>query len=164
MSEQALVETRVVGVRMDQNAQSPVVILQESEGERVLPIWIGHAEAGSIAMHLTGRKFERPLTHDLMKTVIEGLKATLEKVAVTELRSNTFLAKLVLERDNEVISIDARPSDSIAVALRMGAPIYVAEDLFKLRGKPKIDPTDSAQRLRDFLEGMNPEDFGNLSP
>jgi len=162
MSEANMVETRVSGLMMDENAQSPVVVLQEVGGRRSLPIWIGHAEAGAIAMQLAGKKFERPLTHDLMKTVIEGMKTSLEKVAVTELRENTFFAKIVLGRENEIISIDARPSDSIALALRMGAPIYVAEDLFRIKGR-KADPQDSAQRLRDFLEGMDPEDFGNLS-
>lgn len=164
MAEQGMVEMRVSGLRMDENAQSPVVILQEVDGKRVLPIWIGHPEAAAIAMKLAGKKFERPLTHDLLKTVIEGLKASLQQVAVTELRQNTFFAKIVLGRDNEVVGIDARPSDSIALAIRMGAPIYVAEDLFKARGGVEATPEDSAQRLRDFLEGMDPEDFGNASP
>lgn len=163
MSERGLVEMRVSGLMLDENAQSPVVVLQEVSGKRTLPIWIGHAEAGAIAMRLAGKKFERPLTHDLMKTIIDGLKAKLEKVAVTELRNNTFFAKILLERDNEVVSIDARPSDSIALALRMGAPVYVSEDLFKVPGGGRIDPKDSAQQLRDFLEGMDPEDFGNVS-
>jgi bifunctional DNase/RNase len=162
MSEQTMVEVRVGGLRLDENAQSPVVILQEAGGERRLPIWIGQPEAGAIAMELAGKKFERPLTHDLMKLIIEGLKASLERVAITELRTNTFYAKIVFRRDNEVLSIDARPSDSIALALRTGSPIFVAEELFNIRGR-KPDPKDSAQRLRDFLEGMDPEDFGNLS-
>jgi bifunctional DNase/RNase len=164
MSERKMVEMRVSGLMLDENAQSPVVILQEADGERTLPIWIGHAEAGAIAMQLAGKKFERPLTHDLMKMIVDGMKATLEKVAVTELRNNTFLAKMVFERDDEIVSIDARPSDSIALALRTGSPIYVAEDLFKVRSSAKINPKDSGQRLRDFLEGMDPEDFGNVSP
>ena len=99
---------------------------------------------------------------DFSKGIIEGLQANLERVAITELRANTFFAKIVFRRNNEVLTIDARPSDSIALALRTGSPIFVAEDLFNLRGR-KPDPKDSAQRLRDFLEGMDPEDFGNLS-
>ncbi len=158
-----MVEVRVSGLRLDENARSPVVILRESNGDRVLPIWIGHAEAGAIALELAGRKFERPLTHDLMKMIIDGLKVNLEKVAVTEIRTNTFFAKMVFERDNEILSIDARPSDSIALALRTGSPIYVAEDLFEVQGR-KMESSDPAQQLRDFLEGMDPEDFGNVSP
>jgi bifunctional DNase/RNase len=164
MGDRVMVEVQVSGLRVDDRARSMVVLLQEVKGERMLPIWIGHTEAGAIAMALAGRKFERPLTHDLMKLIVEGFHATLERVAVTDLKSNTFLAQLVFERENEVVTVDARPSDSIALALRTQSPIYVAEDLFKSKPALELDSKDGAQRLRDFLEGMDPEDFGNVSP
>ena len=164
MNESGMVEVRVSGLKVDDRARSMVVLLQEVTGDRKLPIWIGHTEAGAIAMALAGRKFERPLTHDLMKLIIEGFQAKLERVAVTELQDNTFFAKLVFQRENEVVTVDARPSDSIAIALRTQSPIFVAESLFKT--KPALDLTskDGAERLREFIEGMDPEDFGNVSP
>jgi bifunctional DNase/RNase len=164
MGDRAIVEVQVRGLRVDDRARSMVVILQEVGGDRQLPIWIGHTEAGAIAMALAGRKFERPLTHDLLKLVVEGFHSTLERVVVTEVRDNTFFAKILLERENELVTIDARPSDSIALALRTHSPIYVAEDLFSKKPVLDLDSKDEAQRLRDFLEGMDPEDFGNVSP
>jgi bifunctional DNase/RNase len=162
MSERAVVETEVSALVVDEKAQSPVVVLREVGGKRTLPIWIGHAEASSIAMVLAGQPFERPLTHDLMRLIVEGLHATLEKVSVTELRSRTFFAQLVLKLDNEIVSIDARPSDSIALALRMGAPIFVAEELLTDSGEG--EDGEGPEKLRDLLEGMDPEDFGSVSP
>jgi bifunctional DNase/RNase len=105
---------------------NPVVLLKSSESDDVLPIWIGHAEGVAIQLSMSGEKFERPLTHDLLRITIESLGASLAKVAVTELSSNTFFAKLYLQRDDDVIVIDARPSDSVALALKFGAPIFVA--------------------------------------
>jgi len=167
MAEPGWIETQVRGLRIAENTRNPVVILQEVEGERMLPIYIGHPEASAIAMTLAGRKFERPLTHDLMRLILEGLQASLQRVAVTELRTNTFYAKLVLERDHEIVSVDARPSDSIALALRMGAPIFVAEGLLREPGSEGREPgmpdrQEDVKRLRDYLEGMNPEDFGGV--
>jgi bifunctional DNase/RNase len=154
----------VNGMARDQR-DNPVVLLKSSEGDEVLPIWIGHAEGMAIQLSISGEKFERPLTHDLLKAAIESLGATLAKVAVTDLSSNTFFAKLFLKRGDEVIVIDARPSDSVALALRFGAPIYVARDVFSAHKRslemgtapgPEADPDDE---IRRYLKDLDPGDF-----
>ncbi len=159
-----MVEVKVAGLAIDERSKTPVVILQEIDGTRVLPIWIGPTEAGAIAMELAGKKFQRPLTHDLMKTVIEGLKATVTRVHVTELRENTFYAKVFLARDSEIIAIDARPSDSIALAIRAKAPIFVAPELMGSDRAPEpMTDEEKARALQKHLRDMNPEDFGKFS-
>lgn len=161
----AVVEVKINGLAVDANAKSHVVILKEKEGERVLPIWIGPAEAQAIARELAGQRFPRPLTHDLLATIVEGLKAKVTRVVIADLRDNTFFAQLVIDRDGEVVVVDARPSDSIAVALRTGADIFVNEKLLNEPGEQE-EPTDEekAQELRRFLENLDPEDFGKYNP
>jgi bifunctional DNase/RNase len=161
----AVVEVKINGLAVDAGAKSHVVILKEKDGERVLPIWIGPAEAQAIARELAGQRFPRPLTHDLLATIVEGLKAKVTRVVISDLRDNTFFANLVIERDGEVVSIDARPSDSIAVALRCGADIFVNEKLLAEPGEQE-EPTEEekAQELRRFLENLDPEDFGKYNP
>lgn len=161
----AVVEVKINGLAVDAQAKSHVVILKEKDGERVLPIWIGPAEAQAIARELAGQRFPRPLTHDLLATIVEGLKAKVTRVVISDLRENTFFANLVIERDGEVVSIDARPSDSIAVGLRCGAEIFVNEKLLAEPGEQE-EPTDEekAQELRRFLENLDPEDFGKYNP
>jgi bifunctional DNase/RNase len=126
-----VIQVRVANLAMDPTTHNPVVLLEGVEAKGVLPIWIGQPEANAIAFQLAGQTFERPLTHDLLRIVIEGLEARVSKVLITELRGNTFFAKLFLARGNEILSIDARPSDSIALALRTRAPIYVSQELFE---------------------------------
>jgi len=164
---------------LDRTTNTPVVILQEQEGERVLPIWIGPAEASAIAMELAGVKFARPLTHDLLKQVILGLGADLRKVIITQVKDNTYYAELHIYRGDAVIQIDARPSDSIAVALRLKAPIFTSENLLGLTsvetgeggeagaggpggGAPgqTLDP----DALKTYLQNLDPEDFGKFTP
>jgi len=161
----AVVEVKVNGLAVDAQAKSHVVILKEKEGERVLPIWIGPAEAQAIARELAGQRFPRPLTHDLLATIVEGLKGRITRVVISDLKENTFFANLVIERDGEVISIDARPSDSIAVALRAGADLFVNEKLLAEPGEQE-EPTEEekASELRRFLENLDPEDFGKYNP
>jgi bifunctional DNase/RNase len=161
----AVVEVKINGLAVDAQAKSHVVILKEKEGERVLPIWIGPAEAQAIARELAGQRFPRPLTHDLLATIVEGLKARVTRVVIAELRDNTFYAQLVIDRDGEVVVVDARPSDSIAVALRCGADIFVNEKLLNEPGEQE-EPTaeERAQELRKFLENLDPEDFGKYNP
>jgi bifunctional DNase/RNase len=156
------VRVAVKSVVRDQRS-NPVVLLHEEDGGEVLPIWIGHAEGIAIELHLKGETFERPLTHDLLKTTLESLGASVTRVAVTELRDNTFFARIFLARENEVLAIDARPSDSIALALKTGAPIYVSRDVFEGHkralesgGGGKDDPDDE---LRRYLEDLDPGDF-----
>ncbi len=166
-----LLEVRVAHLGLDRTTNTPVVILQEKEGERVLPIWIGPAEASAIAMELAGVKFSRPLTHDLLKQVIVGLGADLRKVIITQVKDNTYYAEMHIYRGDAVIQIDARPSDSIAVALRLRAPIFTSENLLELTsidtgegqteaGPQALDP-DS---LKTYLQGLDPEDFGKFTP
>lgn len=163
-----MIQIKVVHIALDQQ-DTPVVFLKELEGERVLPIWIAPAEAGAIAMGLTGQKFERPLTHDLLKQVIVGLGAVLESVVITEIQKNTYFARLQLRRDEHVYHVDARPSDSIALALRFDAPIFAEESILTVKpvrldqvpeGLSELDP----EILKKYLKDLDPEDFGKFKP
>lgn len=170
-----LVETRVHGLVFDQKSQQHVVVLRETDGERVLPIWIGPGEAMAIQRLLTEQAFPRPLTHDLIAMVVEGLHARVTRVTIAELREGTFYATLRIEREGGVLSVDARPSDSIAIALRTRVPVFVNEELLQsppgqeegAQSPPEEPPApttdeDRAEQLRRFLEKLNPEDFGKF--
>ncbi len=161
-----MLEVKLEGLALDMTTNTPVVILSPAEQDKVLPIWIGHAEAWAIAMELSGVGSKRPLTHDLMKKVIEVLEARVDRVEVTELREQTFYAKVHLIRNGDRLKVDARPSDSIALALKTGASIFVSSDLFEsvAKGTPDMPsmPTDP-ESLRDRLRKINPEDFGKYS-
>jgi bifunctional DNase/RNase len=168
----ATIEVRVAHLGLDRTTNTPVVILQEQNGERVLPIWIGPAEASAIAMELAGMKFARPLTHDLLKQVIVGLGADLRKVIISQVKDNTYYAELHIYRGDAVINIDARPSDSIAVALPLKAPIFTSDELLE---NTTIDTTEltstetgpqslDADALKNYLQNLDPEDFGKFTP
>ena len=174
-------EVKVASLGLDKASNTPVVILQESDGERVLPIWIGPGEASAIAMELAGMKFSRPLTHDLFTSVLRGLGSELQRVLITKVVENTYHAELILKRNGDMISLDARPSDSIAIALRAKAPIYAHEDLLEqasIETQPsEIDPDQIAEmeagpeetgmdadQLKEYLKNLNPEDFGRFNP
>ncbi len=165
-----MIEVKVAHLGLDRATNTPVVILQEKEGKRVLPIWIGPAEASAIAMELAGVKFSRPLTHDLVKQIVVGLGADLQRVVISQVKENTYYAELHLHRDNHVIQIDARPSDSIAVALRLKAPIFTQEGLLELTSIDTVEPmlpdTDAMdpESLKSYLENLDPEDFGKFTP
>lgn len=165
-----LIEVRVAHLGLDRATNTPVVILQEKEGERVLPIWIGPAEASAIAMELAGVKFSRPLTHDLVKQIVLGLGAELKRVMITQVKENTYYAELHLRRGDHVVQIDARPSDSIAVALRLQAPIFTHDDLLELTSIDTVEPMSPQQEsmdpesLKSYLENLDPEDFGKFTP
>jgi bifunctional DNase/RNase len=167
-----VVEVKVHGLILEHKSQQNIVVLRELDGERILPIWIGPGEAQAIRRILSEEPFPRPLTHDLLFLAIEGLKAKVERILIADLRENTFFASIILERNSEVLSIDARPSDSVALALRAKAPIFVNEKL--LQEPPTQDetseeppreltPEEKAEQLRRFLEKLNPEDFGKFS-
>jgi bifunctional DNase/RNase len=154
---------------IDENTNSPVVILKESDGERMLPIWIGATEANAIAMGLSGQKFQRPLTHDLLSTVIKGLHGNVVKILISDLKENTFYATILLQAASEMVTVDARPSDSIAIALREAAPIFVDEKLLDGQGDrvgafqpPKQSDEEKREELRRHLEQLSPEDFGKF--
>jgi hypothetical protein len=169
-----VIEVRVAHLGLDRTTNTPVVILQEREGERVLPIWIGPAEASAIAMELAGVKFARPLTHDLLKQVIVGLGADLRKVIITQVKENTYYAELHVYRGDAVIQIDARPSDSIAIALRLKAPIFTSDSLLALTSVDTGEPTSPGEpggatpldtdALKTYLQNLDPEDFGKFTP
>lgn len=164
-----MIEVRVAHLGLDRATNSPVVILQEKDGERVLPIWIGPAEASAIAMQLAGVKFARPLTHDLMRQLILGLGGDLRRVTITQVKDNTYFAELHIHRDDHVIQIDARPSDSIAVALRLNAPIFTHDELLERSSVETVDASDApepldADQLKTYLQNLDPEDFGKFTP
>ncbi len=161
-----MLEVRLEGLALDMTTNTPVVILSPEGHDKVLPIWIGHAEAWAIAMELSGVGSKRPLTHDLMKRLIETLGSRVTRIEVTELREQTFYAVVHLQHNGETCQVDARPSDSIALALKTGAPIFVNKELFDstAKGSPEMPsmPTDR-ESLRDRLKNINPEDFGKYS-
>ena len=172
-----MIEVRVQSLGIDQGSKSPVVILQEMNGDRMLPIWIGPSEASAIAMELAGMKFSRPLTHDLAASLIRGLGGALTRVLITRVQENTYFAELVIQRGTEVFTIDARPSDSIAIALRMRARVFTTEELLSPtpiemtteQEVPEFPPpsdasTLSAEQLQDYLRKLNPEDLGRFNP
>ena len=137
MSE--LIQVSVKSLGSDPTTNTPVVILQERDGERVLPIWIGPCEATAIAIVLKGTKFARPLTHDLLVSMVQSLDGELENVVISLGAENTYFAEMIVSRDGEVASVDARPSDSIAIALRMSSEIFVHDGLLKAPSTETID-------------------------
>jgi bifunctional DNase/RNase len=165
-----VIEVQVSGLAIDEKTKSPVVILQEVDGKRILPIWIGQNEANAIALEMAGQKFQRPLTHDLLITVIKSLRGGVVKVLISELKDNTFYATILLQYDSQMLAVDARPSDSIALALRARCPIFVSEKLFDGGPGEKVEPErvrqlteeERAEELRRYLENLNPEDFGKF--
>ncbi len=154
----------VQGLAIDDRTHTPVVLLKEKDGVRMLPIWIGPSEASAIAIVLAQREFQRPLTHDLLKTVIECLEASVPKIAIVDLQDKTYFAMVYLERGDERFTIDARPSDSIALALRTGSPIFVKEELLREDGDDgeTMISEESMKDLQQALEKMDPEEFGKL--
>ncbi|MDF1543873.1 MAG: bifunctional nuclease family protein [bacterium] len=159
-------EARIDGLALDMTTNSPVVVLAALETDRVLPIWIGHAEAWGIAMQLSGVEAQRPMTYDLIKSVIHSLEAVVNRVEITELREQTFYAQLHLEANGRKYQVDSRPSDSIAIALKTGAKIFVNEVLFNLQTSSSDatpDIPNDPESLRERLKKINPEDFGKYS-
>jgi bifunctional DNase/RNase len=177
-----LVEVKVQSLALDRTNNSPVVILQEVDGGRVLPIWIGPSEASAIAMQLADMEFSRPLTHDLLCSVLTGLGGALQKVIITKVESSTYYAEMIVRRNGEVFSLDARPSDSIAVALRVEARIFAQESLLEeatieiaedestgevsFESKSDAPATEAMgpEELKEHLRKLNPEDFGRFTP
>ena len=160
----------LVGVRVELPANQPIVLLRDPDSGRYLPIWIGGAEAMSISSHLEGEVPPRPLTHQLMVDTLTALGADLEAVHLTDLREGTFYAELHLHVDGREVIVSSRPSDAIAVAIRVGSvPILVDEDLFARVAielgdvdgddEPGVDPEEEVQRFRAFLEDLDPDDF-----
>ena len=155
MSELRLVE--VVGVRVEMPSNQPIVLLKEVDGIRYLPIWVGAAEATAIAFAQQGLTPPRPLTHDLIKNIIDNLGTSVDSVQITHLADGVFYSKILMDKG---IEVSARPSDSIALALRTGSPIYGTEDVFNSAGIEIPDQADDqVEAFREFLYQINPEDF-----
>lgn len=168
-----MIEMTLVGVRVELPTNQPIVLLRESDGERFLPIWIGGVEAQAIAFALQGTVTPRPLTHDLMRDILEGLGTVVTRVVICDLRDGTFYADLVLDNAGSEVTVSARPSDAIALAVRIGAPLFAAEDVLD-EASILIDEEDAeagakedgeedaeavVEEFREFLEDINPEDF-----
>ncbi len=170
-----MVEVTVARLGLDSATNSYVVVLRERGGRRLLPIWIGQPEAESIAMQMNQVKRERPITHDLCQSLIIGLGGTLRRVSITRVQKSTYYAEMQIEGPTGVVEVDARPSDSIAIALRLDAPIFAPssllttlDDTAESEGEAlSVDPPDSeltAEQLKAYLENLRPEDFGKFSP
>lgn len=158
-------EMELLGVRVELPSNTPIVLLKEkSERERVLPIFIGGPEATAIALALEGVTTPRPMTHDLMKGVLDELGVTIEKVVVTELREGTFYAELHLKAGDQSHQVSSRPSDAIALAVRAGAPIF-AEEAVLADAAAAVDdeqePEEVVKQFREFIDNVNPEDFAS---
>lgn len=176
----AMIAVHVEGVGLDSN-HGPVVVLRETDGNRILPIWIGHNEAAAIQMKLDGQDYIRPLTHDLMQSIIQSLNAQLTRVEITELKDSTYFAKLtLLLPDGTEVTVDARPSDSVALALRADAQLLVHESLFRPPEADGLEPPGESddekihesseeeieeqkrEALRKRLRNIDPGEFGSF--
>ncbi len=166
-----MVEVHLTAVRVDLQSNTPVVLLQESEGSRrTLPIFIGGPEATAIAFALQGVDTPRPMTHDLMRDLLEALGASVERVVITELRSTTYFAELQLQIGDKHSTVSSRPSDAIALAARTGAPLYVVDDVLDAEGvvlqteeedEDRTNPDELVGQFREFLDNVRPEDFSS---
>ncbi len=156
-----LVEVKVKSLGLDRASNTPVVILQESEGERVLPIWIGPGEASAIAMQLADMQFSRPLTHDLLLDVVKGLGGELSRVVITRVSESTYFAELIIQTNGSTVSVDARPSDSIAVALRTDARIFANDALLERASIEIAEEEDASSATGSQMgPGASPEGAG----
>ncbi len=156
-----MIELSLIGVRVELPANQPIVLLKESEGERYLPIWIGNSEATAIALALQGVTPPRPMTHDLMKNILEEVQVLLERIVITELRDGTFFATIQMARNGTSYEVSSRPSDAIALAARASIPIFASEEVLS-EASIVIHDDDEEQeveRFREFLDQISPEDF-----
>ena len=156
------IEVRIRGLMMDPATNMPIVVLKDVASETVMPIWVGIFEANAIAIEIEKMAASRPMTHDLTRNLIRHLNARLERVVITELKDDTFYAVLWVKQGNESITIDARPSDAVALALRADCPIYVSEQVMQTAKLNTTGPPEgpTAEQLRGWLEGLNDEDLG----
>jgi bifunctional DNase/RNase len=156
-----LVEMQIKGLMLDPVTNVPIVILRDADGQRVLPIWVGPTEANAIALQIENLSPPRPMTHDLLRDVVGALGATVSRVVISDLRGSTFYAYLELRRGDEVILVDARPSDALALAARTKAPIFVRSSVLEQERSMDV-ATDQADqdRLQRWLESLDPDDMG----
>ena len=156
-------EMVIYGVSFDMVGKQPIVLLKTADGNRFLPIWIGHPEAAAILMKLQGATTPRPMTHDLLTEILSQLDAQVVRITVTELRENTFFAEITVQQDGSEIQIDSRPSDAIALAIRAEAPIFAADDVIEesaieFEGE-EVDEEQIVSEFKSFLDQVTPEEF-----
>jgi hypothetical protein len=160
-----MIEMALVGVRVELPANQPIVLLKERSGDRYLPIWVGTAEATAIAFALQGVQPPRPMTHDLFRNVLEEVGVQVEQIVITELKEGTFYAVIRMNRNGSSYEVSSRPSDAIALAVRTQSPIFANEEVL---GEASIfvqdDEEQEVERFRQFLDNVNPEDFGETAP
>jgi uncharacterized protein len=155
----------ISGLTVDPLTNSPIVILKEIDGEKTLPIWIGLLEATAIASELEGIEFSRPMTHDLIKNILEMVDVKVVKIEVCDLRNNTYFALIHILYNGKEMTIDSRPSDALALSLRVGAPVFVAEEVIEkskqidLKAEPE-DKSEQGRKWQEILEKLDPDDFG----
>jgi bifunctional DNase/RNase len=155
------IEMTIKGLMVDPITNTPIIILRDKDGERVLPIWVGLPEANAIALQIENISTPRPMTHDLLRNVIQDLKASVHKVVVCDLQENTFYALIYLSLAGETVAVDARPSDAIALALRSRAPIFVEDTVIEHAKTVDFSSEKAdADRLQKWLESLDPDDLG----
>lgn len=155
------IEMKIRGLMMDPMSNMPIVVLKDLAGDSVLPIWVGIYEANAIALEIEKVTTPRPMTHDLIKVLLMGLDASIKKVVVSELKDDTFYALIWLERNGQLISVDSRPSDALALALRHDCPIYVEERVLKTqKDSSSVSEKVNNEELRKWLENLNEDDLG----
>ena len=155
------VEMTIKGLMVDPVTNMPIIILRDQEGQRVLPIWVGVFEANAIALQIENIATPRPMTHDLLRNVITDLKAQVRKIVVSDLKENTFYALIYMTVNGDTIAVDARPSDAIALALRVRAPIFVEDAVIDSAKSLHFTPDKAdSERLQKWLESLDPEDLG----
>ena len=156
------IEMKIRGLMMDPITNMPIVILKETSGDGILPIWVGVYEANAIALEIEKVVTPRPMTHDLLKNVLVGLQTHVQKIVVTNIKDETFYAVIWIEQDGSLISIDSRPSDALALALRIDCPIFVEEQVLKSSKSPTNNPADKINNedVKRWLENLPDEDLG----
>jgi hypothetical protein len=154
------VEMKIRGLMMDPVTNMPIVVLKDVSGTSILPIWVGIYEANAIALEIEKVATPRPMTHDLIKTLLTGLETGVRKVVVSDLRDDTFFAVIWLEKNGQLISVDSRPSDALAIALRLDCPIYVEEQVLQTSKSSAVSEKVNNEELRRWLENLNDEDMG----
>jgi len=155
------VEMKIRGLLMHSVTNMPIVVLKDVQGQAILPIWVGVYEANAIALEIEKVQTPRPMTHDLLKNVLLGLEVRVQKVVVNDLKDDTFYALIWVERDGEMMTIDSRPSDALALALRVDCPIFVDEIVLKnSKVSSAISERSTNEQLRSYLEGLSDDDLG----
>ena len=157
-----MIEMNLAGVRVELPSNQPIVLLRESEGERYLPIWIGQAEASAIALALQGVVTPRPMTHDLIKNLLEEMAVQVHNIVITELREGTFYAVINMQRNGDAYEVSSRPSDAIALAVRLGCKIFADEEVLaeaSILIPSGEEEEEELEKFREFLENVTPEDF-----